>query len=981
MGSGPSRLRGCFRPRYDYYDGGTGVQFSEPLDEGLGHSFCYVRPYGSPPPVTPDRSEELVNGGKHGPVMQGADDPSGDGGAIFPMSSKDDKEYIHDDKGKLSGSDRPRVSSEKPKNATNEKIRNVPETSFKAISGASVSANTATPRTINNCEQFNSFSNFLYDRAAAFESTSSFSAIPLQPVPRGFSGPLSGPLDKGDRGFMSGPLERERGFLSGPLERGFMSGPLERGSMSGPMDCSVDRSHFSAPLNASYHDSGYFRKRRKSLVQFVTNVSGPLKKAFSKTASSLAKTHKSFVSPVRNYMFLREKGREPTAGTGDKRGLDPVDPSVEFSATELDVRGSDNLQWAQGKAGEDRVHVVISEEQGWIFVGIYDGFNGPDAPDFLMSNLYPAVSQELEGLLWDSKEEPRLPVEDGEEIKQFNEGEAVGHRPGDGGEQGCYWRRSQTAGGDVIQTEHAQQEVVGFNVGQKKTKSGNGQYVNEETAPIGMDGASEKDISALSVDDSRHLECKDGMCDLDQISCGACSDPDTSRMWGDHAEGGTCTISCEEEEHREVLTVVGGIGRHERFATEESGKLAEDWGHEQVEEIENERSSDLPEYSEASSVSEQDHNRKKKRTAPGMRHRYCHNRRKEQLRKYLQWRYDLDQEQTGLVQKVKNAKIAQEPDSPGKGNAVEHDSVLKALARALENTENAYLDMADKVLYENPELALMGSCVLVMLMKDEDMYILNVGDSRAILAQHPKVEPLIALQVKGGRNGVQGNDTGARDSLLRLELERIIEETPMELEALESHENGSVGAPILSEPSLLGALQLTTDHSTNIKEEVVRLRAEHPDDDTIENDRVKGKLKVTRAFGAGFLKQPKWNNALLEMFQINFIGTAPYVTCSPALYHHRLGPRDEFLVLSSDGLYQYFTNEEVVSHVESFMKKFPDGDPAQHLIEELLFRAAKKAGMDFHELLDIPQGDRRKYHDDVSVMVISLEGRIWRSSG
>lgn len=39
------------------------------------------------------------------------------------------------------------------------------------------------------------------------------------------------------------------------------------------------------------------------------------------------------------------------------------------------------------------------------------------------------------------------------------------------------------------------------------------------------------------------------------------------------------------------------------------------------------------------------------------------------------------------------------------------------------------------------------------------------------------------------------------------------------------------------------------------------------------------------------------------------------------------------------------------------------------------------AGMEFHDLLDIPQGDRRKYHDDVSVMVVSLEGRIWRSSG
>jgi len=48
-----------------------------------------------------------------------------------------------------------------------------------------------------------------------------------------------------------------------------------------------------------------------------------------------------------------------------------------------------------------------------------------------------------------------------------------------------------------------------------------------------------------------------------------------------------------------------------------------------------------------------------------------------------------------------------------------------------------------------------------------------------------------------------------------------------------------------------------------------------------------------------------------------------------------------------------------------------------HLIASLLDRP----GLDFHDLLDIPQGDRRKYHDDVTVMVISLEGRIWKSSG
>lgn len=90
--------------------------------------------------------------------------------------------------------------------------------------------------------------------------------------------------------------------------------------------------------------------------------------------------------------------------------------------------------------------------------------------------------------------------------------------------------------------------------------------------------------------------------------------------------------------------------------------------------------------------------------------------------------------------------------------------------------------------------------------------------------------------------------------------------------------------------------------------------------------------------------QPRWNDALLEMFRNEYIGTAPYISCLPSLRHHRLCPRDQFLVLSSDGLYQYLSNQEVVSQVESFMEKFPDGDPAQHLIEELLFRAAKKAG-------------------------------------
>ncbi|KAL0797470.1 hypothetical protein Bca101_052644 [Brassica carinata] len=585
MGNGVTKLSTCFTGGRDSFRQKhiSVLPPHDPLDEGLGHSFCYVRP-----------------------------DPT-----LITTSSK--------------------VHSE-----LEECI-----TMFSTISGASVSANAAT-----------TLSTDPYSRtdlaAAAFESTTSFPSLPLQPIPRSSSG--------------------DPGFLSGPIERGFMSGSLD--------DVDDDGLLFSAPLDEHHHFQRSFShglalrvgSRRRSLVRI-------LRRAISRTVS---RRQNSVVAPIRSEKNLKE-------------GTSNDDVSVE----------SQSLQWAQGKAGEDRVHVVVSEEQGWLFVGIYDGFNGPDAPDYLLSHLYPTLHRELKGL-----------------------------------------------------------------------------------------------------------------------SSGAQNNNHCERRW-----------KCE-------------------------------WDQEN-----------------------QDPDRRLKE----------HINRKS---------------------------------GSGSNRLTNHKDVLHALSEALRKTEQAYLDTADKMLEENPELALMGSCVLVMLMKGEDVYVMNVGDSRAVLGQ-------------------------------RLELNN--EETMMK-----GHDSSLV-------PSL-SASPLTVDHSTNVEEEVERIRNEHPDDaGAVSNERVKGSLKVTRAFGAGFLKQPKWNNALLEMFQIDYKGESPYINCLPSLYHHRLGSKDRFLILSSDGLYQYFTNEEAVSEVELFISLQPEGDPAQHLVQELLFRAAKKAGLDFHELLEIPQGERRRYHDDVSIVVISLEGRMWKS--
>ncbi|CAH1446827.1 unnamed protein product [Lactuca virosa] len=635
-------------------------------------------------------------------------------------------------------------------------------TTFRTISGASVSANTSTPLSTSLVDLYSYNS---IDKASAFESSTSFASIPLQPLPRSsiYSGPLpSGPVP------YSGPIER--GFLSGPIERGFLSGPL----FSGPLE---KGSH--EQFQRSYSQGGFAYKRRsrkRSLIRVI-------QRAISKTF--VTRGQNSIVAPInKNVGSLKvpdwivgasEKNNELTISSVNLSSEGSFLDDYEF------INQSQNLQWAQGKAGEDRVHVVVSEEHGWVFVGIYDGFNGPDAPDYLLSNLYPAVHKELKGLLWD------------DELDSTN------------------------------------------------------------LTPSGQQ----------PLDDTK---------------------------------------SQVENQPQQ--------NNHQRYVDQQES------------------------YPSATEDFEKRRNKNSRVRSRGASKKWEDNHRR--------WKCEFDRERLELDRRLK-----EQLNSNG-SNSINHSDVLKALSQGLKNTEDAYFQIADQMLVENPELALMGSCLLVMLMKEEDVYVMNVGDSRAVLAQKPEPD------------------------LWRQDLERIKEETLYDLEVSD--------ADLATTNPTLNACQLTMDHSTSIEEEVQRIKSEHPDDScAVMNDRVKGSLKVTRAFGAGFLKQPKWNNALLEMFRIDYVGNAPYINCLPSLYHHKLGPRDRFLILSSDGLYQYFTNEEAVSEVEMFIQWSPEGDPAQHLIEEVLFRAAKKAGMDFHELLEIPQGDRRRYHDDVSIIVISLEGRIWRS--
>ncbi|KAK1351928.1 PPM-type phosphatase domain-containing protein [Heracleum sosnowskyi] len=243
--------------------------------------------------------------------------------------------------------------------------------------------------------------------------------------------------------------------------------------------------------------------------------------------------------------------------------------------------------------------------------------------------------------------------------------------------------------------------------------------------------------------------------------------------------------------------------------------------------------------------------------------------------------------------------------------------VLDSLQRALCQAENDFLYMVEQEMEDRPDIVSVGSCVLVVLLHGKDLYTLNLGDSRAVLATYSEA-------------GINSNKA-------------------------------------------LQAIQLTDSHTVDNEVERTQLLSNHPDDSmTIVGGKVKGKLKVTRAFGVGYLKKKILNEALMGILRVRNLKSPPYVSTQPSMRVHEISNSDRFVILGSDGLFDFFTNDEVVKLVHSYISRYPYGDPAKFLLEQLVLRAADCAGFSTEELMSIPPGRRRKYHDDVTVIVIML---------
>nr|CAG4638439.1 EOG090X05SW [Cyclestheria hislopi] len=206
--------------------------------------------------------------------------------------------------------------------------------------------------------------------------------------------------------------------------------------------------------------------------------------------------------------------------------------------------------------------------------------------------------------------------------------------------------------------------------------------------------------------------------------------------------------------------------------------------------------------------------------------------------------------------------------------------------------------------------------------------------------------------------------------------------------------------------------KLSREHTSENPGEIQRLYRDHPtsEQDTIlRMDRLLGQLMPLRAFGDFRFK---WPREVLEKWVVPIIGesavpphykTPPYLTAHPEIIRHTLTPKDKFLVIASDGLWDLLSPTQVVRLVgehqsgrvafgpltlppgdvtvgdvnsmlhqrrEGLSKRPLDTNAATHLMRHAL--GSTETGLDPHrlaELLAMPDDVVRLFRDDISIIV------------
>ncbi|KNA15680.1 hypothetical protein SOVF_096010 [Spinacia oleracea] len=242
---------------------------------------------------------------------------------------------------------------------------------------------------------------------------------------------------------------------------------------------------------------------------------------------------------------------------------------------------------------------------------------------------------------------------------------------------------------------------------------------------------------------------------------------------------------------------------------------------------------------------------------------------------------------------------------------------VDVIKKAFSATEDEFLRLVKSNLSVQPRIASVGSCCLMGAIANNELFVANLGDSRAVLGRRVSVR----------------------------KKEEVVAE------------------------------RLSTDH--NVSEVEVRREVEalHPDDSHIVVYtrgvwRIKGIIQVSRSIGDVYLKKPEFSRDPVYQQFVNAISLKrPAMTAEPSILRRKIQPEDKFLIFASDGLWEQLSDQAVVEIVSNNSRS----GIAKRLVRAALHEAAKKRELRYSDIKNIQKGIRRHFHDDISVVVLYLD--------
>ncbi len=153
---------------------------------------------------------------------------------------------------------------------------------------------------------------------------------------------------------------------------------------------------------------------------------------------------------------------------------------------------------------------------------------------------------------------------------------------------------------------------------------------------------------------------------------------------------------------------------------------------------------------------------------------------------------------------------------------------------------------------------------------------------------------------------------------------------------------------------------------------------------------VKGRLQPTSSLGDFYLKSAIYDLDKKNLYNDNYINDkikkyeGPFIINVPDIKIFNLTKKDNFLIIGSDGLWDYLNSKEIIKLSKQFLdennnnfienKINEDSEKlAFGLMQRIIEKSAKKHRIDAIDILDMNLGKKlRRSHDDITIIIFDL---------